>query len=92
MNGEDGVVRGVEWRTGRVVAVLKGGHEEGARVRCLWAGRVGKGGQGGGDGWVGGDVEEDGEEVVVSGGFDRRLVVWRVSEGDGEGRDREING
>ncbi|MCJ1394056.1 hypothetical protein MMC18_006934 [Xylographa bjoerkii] len=64
VNGDDGVVRGVEVRTGKVVALLKGGHEPGSKVRSVWTG------------WVG--VGEEREEWVVSGGFDRRLVVWKV--------------
>ncbi|MCJ1283753.1 hypothetical protein MMC26_003084 [Xylographa opegraphella] len=66
VNGDDGVLRGVEVRTGKVVALLKGGHEAGSKVRSVWAG------------WVG--VGEETEEWVVSGGFDRRLVVWKVGE------------
>ena len=68
VNGDDGVVRGVEARTGKVVALLKGGHEGGSKVRSVWAG------------WVG--VGEGREEWVVSGGFDRRLVVWKVGGGE----------
>ncbi|MCJ1380317.1 hypothetical protein MMC17_003420 [Xylographa soralifera] len=68
VNGDDGVVRGVEVRTGKVVGLLKGGHEAGSKVRSVWAG------------WVG--VGEGREEWVVSGGFDRRLVVWKAG---GEG-------
>jgi len=71
VNGDDGVVRGVEARTGKVVSFLRGGHEAGSKVRSIWAGWVGEG--------------EGREEWVVSGGFDRRLVVWRVGEGEGEG-------
>ena len=59
VNGDDGVVRGVEAKTGKVVSVLKDGHEAGTKVRCLWAGMV------------------NGEEWVVSGGFDKKLIVWR---------------
>lgn len=73
MNGDDGVVRGVEARTGKVVSFLRGGHEAGSKVRSIWAG------------WVGEGQREGREEWVVSGGFDRRLVVWRVGEGEGEG-------
>lgn len=65
VNGDDGVVRGVEAGTGKVVVLLKGedgGHEEGSKVRCLWAGVVG----------------EEQEEWLVSGGFDQKLVVWKV--------------
>jgi WD40 repeat protein len=59
VNGDDGVIRGMETTTGKIVTTLKDGHELGTKVRCVWAGLVG------------------GEECVVSGGFDRRLVIWR---------------
>lgn len=39
VNGDDGVVRGVEAKTGKVVALLRG-HEAGSKVRTLWAGQV----------------------------------------------------
>lgn len=75
VNGDDGVVRGVERVTGKVIASLKGegagdgdGHEAGSKVRCLAAGIVGK---------AGGDGSQGGHEVLVSGGFDQRLVVWQ---------------
>ncbi|KAL9074541.1 MAG: hypothetical protein Q9157_004356 [Trypethelium eluteriae] len=90
VNGDDGVVRGVEVASGKVVARLgglestaegEGGHEAGSKVRCLWAG------------WVDveeGELDEDGEymekgptrkeEWLVSGGFDQRLLVWRCGE------------
>ena len=86
VNGDDGVVRGLEVGTGRVVALLggggggnegregHGGHEGGVKVRCLWAGFVGgpeRGDEGGG------------REVVISGGFDRRVFVWEVAGGGG---------
>lgn len=67
VNGDDGVIRGVETKTGKVVAILKDGHEIGCKVRAIWAG------------WV--DVSRNGEfvreEWLVSGGFDKRLVVWK---------------
>jgi len=62
VNGDDGSVRGIEASTGKVVATLRG-HEEGSKVRCLWAGNV--------------SVDDGEEELLVSGGFDQRLVVWR---------------
>ena len=66
VNGDDGVVRGVEARTGKVVALLRG-HELGSKVRTLWAGRVGDG--------------DDKREILVSGGFDRKCFVWEVAKG-----------
>ena len=67
VNGDDGVVRGVEIMSGKVVAFLREGHEVASKVRSIWAGWVGYG--------------EKREEWVVSGGFDKRLVVWRVAGG-----------
>ncbi|GFF35276.1 hypothetical protein IFM58399_04154 [Aspergillus lentulus] len=68
VNGDDGVIRGVETMTGKVTAMLKDGHQVGSKVRAIWAG------------WV--EVQRDGkvvkEEWLVSGGFDKRLIVWRV--------------
>lgn len=69
VNGDDGVVRGVETMTGKVVALLKGGHETGCKVRTVWSGYV--------------NVPRAGgaavrEEWVISGGFDKRLIVWKV--------------
>ncbi|KAJ5339856.1 hypothetical protein N7452_006584 [Penicillium brevicompactum] len=69
VNGEDGVVRGVETKTGKVVALLKGGHEPGCKIRTVWSGYV--------------DVLQEGgnsvrEEWVISGAFDKRVVVWKV--------------
>lgn len=67
VNGDDGVIRGVEAKTGKVIASLKDGHEFGSKVRTIWAG------------WV--DVEGGKrEEWVVSGGFDKRLIVWKVHD------------
>lgn len=61
VNGDDGAVRGVEATTGKVVSTLQG-HEEGTKVRCLWAGEV------------------DGQEMLVSGGFDQRLILWTADD------------
>lgn len=63
VNGDDGVLRGVETTTGKVITALKGAHEPGTKIRCLWAGMV--------------TAAEKAEEWVISGGFDRRLVVWK---------------
>ena len=59
VNGDDGAIRGIEASTGKVMSTLQG-HEEGSKVRCLWAGEV------------------DGKEMLISGGFDQRLIVWRA--------------
>lgn len=69
VNGDDGVIRGIETKTGKVVATLKNGHEPGYKVRTIWAGYV--------------DVQIEGEntgqeEWVISGGFDKRLISWKV--------------
>ena len=76
VNGDYGVVRGVEAKTGKVVSVLKDGHEAGSKIRALWAGWVGK--------------ESNKEEWVVSGGFDRQLVVWRVGNGESKAGSRHV--
>jgi WD40 repeat protein len=62
VNSDDGVVRGVEASTGKVIANLEG-HEAGSKIRCLWAGYV--------------DIQEgERKECMISGGFDQRLIVW----------------
>jgi WD40 repeat protein len=63
VNGDDGVIRGIEAKTGKLVTTLKNGHEAGSKVRSIWAG------------WV--DVDGSNEEWVVSGGFDKKLIVWK---------------
>lgn len=63
VNGDDGMVRGVEARSGKVMVVLKG-HEAGSKVRCLWAGEI--------------PEREGGKEVLVSGGFDQKVLVWKA--------------
>ena len=65
VNGDDGVLRGLETKTGKVVATLKGGHDMGSKIRSIWAG------------WIG--EKEKRKECIVSGGFDRRLIVWGVA-------------
>jgi hypothetical protein len=77
VNGDDGVIRGIEVPSGKVVAVLKEdedgrGHEAGSKVRCLWAGML--------RGEKLGDGEAKEREVLVSGGFDRRVIVWECQD------------
>lgn len=64
VNGDDGVIRGVEIKTGKVKAYLKA-HEIGSKVRTLWAGNLK-------------NAAGEDEEVLVSGGFDRKIFVWHV--------------
>jgi hypothetical protein len=65
VNSDDGVIRGIEASTGKVVANLEG-HGPGSKIRCLWAGYVG----------VGGGADGEGKECMLSGGFDQRLIAW----------------
>ncbi|KAK6351481.1 hypothetical protein TWF718_004641 [Orbilia javanica] len=67
VNGDDGVVKGVEIKSGKVKAELKG--HNGRKVRCLTAGAV-----------IGDGGDEDEEELMISGGFDGGLNVWRIKE------------
>jgi hypothetical protein len=60
VNSDDGVVRGVEVKTGKVRVSLKV-CERGEKVRTLWAGIV-----------------DDVGEVVITGGFDKSLKMWRA--------------
>jgi len=66
VNGDDGIIRGIEAKSGKVVATLKDGHEAGSKIRTIWAGMV--------------NIEGGKEEWVVSGGFDKRLLVWKPRE------------
>ena len=36
VNGDDGVIRGLETKTGKIVATLQGGHEVGSKIRSIW--------------------------------------------------------
>ncbi|KAF2815422.1 WD40 repeat-like protein [Mytilinidion resinicola] len=68
VNSDDGVIRGIEASTGKVIVTLEG-HEAGSKIRCLWAGKLRR---------PGADGQEKEEEWVVSGGFDRKLIVWKT--------------
>lgn len=65
VNGDDGVVRGVEAKTGKVVALLRA-HEVGSKVRTLWAGYL--------------EGEGSRREILVSGGFDKKVFIWEVDD------------
>ena len=78
-NGDDGVVRGVEVMTGKVVALLKG-HEQGSKVRSLWAGMMTVR-ENSDDDTTGEEGNENTreEEWLVSGGFDKKVSVWKIA-------------
>ena len=63
VNGDDGVLRGIESRSGKIMCCLKGGHEAGSKIRSVWAGLV--------------RCKDKKVEWVVSGGFDKRLIIWK---------------
>ena len=64
--GDDGVIRGIDVRTGKVVKTLNdGGHDAGSRVRCLCTGMSSE------------PSNSEGEEWLLSGGFDKKLIFWR---------------
>lgn len=64
VNSDDGVIRGLEASTGKVMARFEG-HQAGSKIRCLWAGRTNA-------------FAHEGSkcEWVLSGGFDQHLVGW----------------
>ena len=62
VNGDDGVIRGLEVKTGKIVSVLKG-HDPASKVRSLWAGYLR-------------DQNGNTRERLVSGGFDKQVLVW----------------
>lgn len=70
VNGDDGIIRGVEASTGKVVATLTDGHDPGSKIRSIWAGWVN----------VGEGEESVVEEWLVSGGFDKKLLVWKIKQ------------
>ena len=68
VNGDDGALRGIETKSGKIVCCLRGGHEAGSKIRSIRAGLV--------------HYKNRKIEWVVSGGFDKRLVIWKP-ENDG---------
>lgn len=64
VNADDGVVRGLDTDSGKVVSLLRA-HEVGRKVRTLYAGY-----ESGPDGK---------KEILVSGGFDKKAFVWRIA-------------
>ncbi|QDS71121.1 hypothetical protein FKW77_009677 [Venturia effusa] len=66
VNSDDGIVRGIETSTGKIVTKLQG-HQPGSKIRCLSTASV----------RLGSD-ETRTEEWLISGGFDQKLVVWKT--------------
>jgi hypothetical protein len=67
VSGDDGIIRGIEASSGKIVARLDG-HEAGSKVRCLWAGEI-----------CFDEEKEKAEEVLISGAFDEQLLIWKVA-------------
>ncbi|KAH9868426.1 hypothetical protein J1614_007498 [Plenodomus biglobosus] len=67
VSSDDGIIRGIEAKSGKLVASLKA-HEPGSKIRCLWAGHI-----------ITEIADAEESEYLISGGFDQRLILWRVS-------------
>ena len=64
VSSDDGIVRGIEATTGKVVSILEA-HDPGSKIRCLWAGHLKN------------DTEKEStSEHLISGGFDQKLIAW----------------
>jgi WD40 repeat protein len=66
VTSDDGIIRGFEASTGKLVVSLRG-HESGSKIRCLWAGFLDENA----------DDSVHSNECVISGGFDRKLILWK---------------
>lgn len=67
VSSDDGVVRGFEANTGKQITILHA-HEPGSKIRCLWAGKMDN---------VSGSAQPS-SEILLTGGFDQKLIVWRI--------------
>jgi WD40 repeat protein len=71
VSSDDGVVRGIEAKTGKIIASLQA-HEPGSKLRCLWAGHIQTKNVD--------NLEPTGtNEYLLSGGFDQKLILWSAS-------------
>jgi WD40 repeat protein len=70
VSSDDGLVRGIEAITGKLMASLKG-HDAGSKLRCLWAGKVGASQNDN-------DKVDAQQEYLISGGFDQKLIIWKA--------------
>ena len=64
VNSDDGIIKGIDL-TGKIVSTLKG-HDAGCRVRCFYAGYI--------------SDENNPKEILISGGFDQRVINWELDE------------
>lgn len=69
VSSDDGIVRGFEARTGKLMATLEA-HRPGSKIRCLCVGQVKT---------KANDDKDEEEEVLLTGGFDQQLVLWKVA-------------
>jgi hypothetical protein len=65
VSSDDGIVRGIEVSSGKLVTSLEA-HDAGSKLRCLWTGNL-RAEQ---------DSTDQGREVLISGGFDQKLILW----------------
>jgi WD40 repeat protein len=70
VSSDDGVVRGIEATTGKLMATLEG-HDPGSKLRCLWAGKLNTCH----DSSSSVDTQH---EYLISGGFDQKLILWHT--------------
>ncbi|KAF2819874.1 WD40 repeat-like protein [Ophiobolus disseminans] len=71
VSSDDGVVRGIETATGKLVATLEG-HQHGSKLRCLWAGKI-QASQA-----ASSHMTPQESEFLISGGFDQQLILWHA--------------
>lgn len=65
VNSDDGIIRGIDTLSGKIVAELKE-HEGGTKIRTLWSG------------YLHATADRARQEVLVSGAFDHKLLVWTI--------------
>lgn len=68
VSSDDGIVRGIEAKSGKLIASMEG-HVPGSKLRCLWAGTLGAHNNEA-------STLTGSREVLISGGFDQRLILW----------------
>lgn len=70
VSSDDGIIRGFEAGTGKLIASLDA-HDPGSKVRCLSAGYLKEAS-------VNDLDKKPGREFLISGGFDRKLILWHT--------------